>query len=76
MLLLDISRRGVVLQRFRGHDAEVQSVVWAPQLGEEWNVLPENDKGMLNANLILYVKHINFVLQILFCQLLHQVSIF
>ena len=35
LLLLDVNKGGVVQQRLRGHDEEIQSICWCPQLGED-----------------------------------------
>ncbi|XP_048344202.1 gem-associated protein 5 [Sphaerodactylus townsendi] len=35
VVIIDISRRGEVVHRLRGHDDEIHSLVWCPVLGEE-----------------------------------------
>ncbi|KAJ6667841.1 hypothetical protein lerEdw1_016162 [Lerista edwardsae] len=35
IVIIDISRRGEVVHRLRGHDDEIHSLVWCPVLGEE-----------------------------------------
>ena len=34
MLILDISGKGQIIHKLRGHDDEVQSICWSPALGE------------------------------------------
>ena len=36
ILLLDVKRGGYILQKLRGHDEEVHSLVWCPIPGEEF----------------------------------------
>ncbi|XP_015254322.1 PREDICTED: gem-associated protein 5 [Cyprinodon variegatus] len=35
IVLIDISKKGEVMQRLRGHDNEIHSLAWSPQIGEE-----------------------------------------
>lgn len=35
IVLIDISKKGEVMQRLRGHDNEIHSLAWSPLVGED-----------------------------------------
>jgi gem associated protein 5 len=35
VVIIDISKKGEVIHRFRGHDDEIHSIVWCPLPGED-----------------------------------------
>lgn len=35
MVIIDISKKGEVIHRLRGHDDEIHSIAWCPLFGED-----------------------------------------
>lgn len=35
IVLIDVSKKGEVMQRLRGHDDEIHSLAWSPVAGED-----------------------------------------
>uniref|UniRef100_A0A4W6DQL4 Gem nuclear organelle associated protein 5 n=1 Tax=Lates calcarifer TaxID=8187 RepID=A0A4W6DQL4_LATCA len=50
IVLIDVSKKGEVMQRLRGHDDEIHSLVWSPVTGEDtlYN-RPEDSEGSSSA---------------------------
>lgn len=42
MVIIDISKKGEVIHRLRGHDDEIHSIAWCPLSGED--CLPVNQE--------------------------------
>ncbi|XP_060096241.1 gem-associated protein 5 isoform X2 [Heteronotia binoei] len=50
VVIIDISRKGEVVHRLRGHDDEIHSLAWCPVLGEEsLNSRQEESQGGVNG---------------------------
>lgn len=46
IVLIDISKKGEVTHRLRGHDNEIHSLAWAPVVGEDaFYSRPEDQEG-------------------------------
>ena len=46
IVLIDVSKKGLVMQRLRGHDDEIHSLAWSPLPGEDaLYSRPEDSEG-------------------------------
>lgn len=51
IVLIDVSKKGEVTHRLRGHDDEIHSLAWSPQPGEDFlSNRPEDSEGSVHSS--------------------------
>lgn len=58
---MDISKKGEIVHRLRGHDDEIHSLAWCPVLGEDALFSKQDCQGIYKAYVLQYNSTVSFV---------------
>lgn len=62
MIVMDISKKGEIVHRLRGHDDEIHSLAWCPVLGEDALFSKQDFQGIYKAHVLQCKNSVNLVI--------------